>query len=165
MEVAAGPDSHGTRPTLLWHGEGMGDLTITPKLAVRGADAAIDFYGAVLDARLRTRYAMGPAVVFAELVLRHGGRLQLKEADDTDPAPPEGGGGVILDLLTDDPDALMARALEHGAEEIFPVADQPYGSRQGRFRDPFGHQWIVGTPVAMTDDEVQAALDAWTRHT
>ncbi|GAA4878232.1 VOC family protein [Serinicoccus chungangensis] len=143
----------------------MSGLQVTPKLVVRGADDAIDFYRAVLGARPRSRYAMGGAVVLASLDLPTGGRLQVKEADVTDPAPPEGGGGVVLDILTEEPDVLMGRALQHGATEVFPVADQPYGARQGRFRDPFGHQWIVGTPVAMTDDEVQAALDAWARHT
>ncbi|WP_298748311.1 glyoxalase/bleomycin resistance/extradiol dioxygenase family protein [uncultured Serinicoccus sp.] len=143
----------------------MSGPQISPKLVVRGADEAIAFYEAVLGARPRSRYAAGGAVVFASLDLPRGAQLQVKEADDTDPAPPEGGGGVVLDILTDDPDAVMQRALDHGASEVFPVADQAYGARQGRFRDPFGHQWIVGTPVAMSDEEVQAALDAWSRHT
>lgn len=51
--------------------------------------------------------------------------------------------------------------MEHGAQLVFEVSDQPYGARQGRFRDPFGHQWIAGTPVGMTDAQVQAALDEW----
>lgn len=143
----------------------MSDLTLTPKLVVHSADRAIDFYASVLGARTVGRYAMGDSVVFAQLALPGGGGLQLKDADETDPAPPEGGGGVVLDLVVPDPDAVMTLALEHGAQAVFPVADQPYGSRQGRFRDPFGHQWIVGTPIAMTGEEVQAALDAWTRHT
>ena len=143
----------------------MSGVQVSPKLVVRGADAAIAFYRAVLGARPRSRYAVGGTVVFASLDLPRGAQLQVKEADATDPVPPEGGGGVVLDVLTDDPDAVMQRALAQGASEVFPVADQPYGARQGRFRDPFGHQWIVGTPVAMTDDEVQAALDAWARHT
>lgn len=143
----------------------MSDLTLTPKLVVHAADRAIDFYARVLGARSVDRYAMGDLVVFAQLALPGGGGLQLKDADETDPAPPEGGGGVVLDLVVPDPDAVMTLALEHGARAVFPVADQPYGSRQGRFRDPFGHQWIVGTPIGMTGEEVQAALDAWTRHT
>lgn len=145
----------------------MKELTLTPKLVVRGADAAIEFYAGVLGARTVTRFATGDSstVVFAQLQLPSGDALQLKDADDTDPAPPEGGGGVVLDLLTEDPDAVMSLALDHGAEVVFPVADQPYGSRQGRFRDPFGHQWIVGTPISMSEDQVRSALEAWARHT
>ena len=28
-----------------------------------------------------------------------------------------------------------------------PIADQPYGLRQGRFADPFGHHWLIGRPL------------------
>jgi PhnB protein len=27
------------------------------------------------------------------------------------------------------------------------VADQPYGLRQGRVVDPFGHHWLIGRPL------------------
>ncbi|MBO0812222.1 MAG: hypothetical protein J2P23_09280 [Microlunatus sp.] len=27
------------------------------------------------------------------------------------------------------------------------IADQPYGMRQGRIVDPFGHHWVVGGPL------------------
>lgn len=143
----------------------MSQIRVSPKLVVRDADAALDFYVGVLGARLLTRHTMGESVVFAALELPDGGQVQVKDPDGVDPAPREGGTGVILDILTDDPDAVMARALEGGAEQVFEVDDQPYGSRQGRFRDPFGHQWIVGTEVTMSDADVQAALDAWTRQT
>lgn len=136
----------------------MSDLSISPKLVVQGADRAIEFYVAVLGAVPETRFAVGDAVVFAQL--RVGDSVvQLKDADATDPAPPAGGGGVVLDILTPDPDGVMARAVEQGAEVVFEVNDMPYGPRQGRFRDPFGHQWIVGTPVDLSDEEVQRALD------
>lgn len=146
----------------------MSDRQLSPKLVVGSpgtpgtADAAVEFYRQVLGAELGSRYAMGNAVVFASLTLPGGGTLQVKDADGTDPGPASGGGGVILDLVCDDPDAVLARAVQHGAEVVFPVDDQPYGSRQGRFRDPFGHQWIIGTPIAMSDAEIQSALDAWT---
>jgi uncharacterized glyoxalase superfamily protein PhnB len=87
--------------------------------------------------------------------------LQVKDADEVDRAPAEGGAGVIVDVLCDDPDAVVAAAVKRGAEVIFPVADQPYGARQGRIRDPFGHQWIVGSALTKSDAQVQAVLDAW----
>ena len=138
----------------------MTQIRVRPKLVVEGADRAIEFYGAVLGARLERRFAMGDAVVFAELSLPSGDMLQVKDEDEDDrgPAP---AGAVILDVLCDDPDAVLNAATERGAEVVFSVADQPYGARQGRFRDPFGHQWIVGTPITKSDAEVQAALDAW----
>ena len=142
----------------------MSHLRVQPKLVVggAGADAAIAFYEAVLGARLVSRYTMDGAVVFAQLELPGGSQFQVKDADATDAAPPASG-GVVIGVLCDDPDAVAEAAVEHGAEMVFPVADQPYGARQGRFRDPAGHQWLVGTPITMSDEEIQAALDGAAR--
>ena len=141
----------------------MSPTRVRPKLVAggAGADAAIAFYQEVLGARTVARYTMGDSVVFAQLEMPCGDVLQVKDPDEHDPAPPTGGGGVVLDVECDDPDAVFAAALARGAHVVFEVADQPYGSRQGRFRDPFGHQWIVGTSLTMTDVQVQAALDEW----
>lgn len=137
----------------------MTETRVRPKLVVEGADRAIDFYAAVLGARLQARHTVGEQVVFAQLELPSGDVLQVKDADGTDAAPGTSGSGVVLDVLCSDPDAVAARAVERGAVMVFAVDDQSYGSRQGRFRDPFGHQWIVGTPVTLDDTEVQQALD------
>lgn len=139
----------------------MSELRVRPKLVVEDADRAIAFYREVLGARLETRFTLGEAVVFAELSLPSGDILQVKDADEVDPSPPAGGAGVVMDVLCEDPDALVQAAVHLGAEVVFGVDDQPYGSRQGRIRDPFGHQWIVGTSLSKGQAEVQAALDAW----
>jgi uncharacterized glyoxalase superfamily protein PhnB len=53
-----------------------------------------------------------------------------------------------VEVFCDDPDAFVARALEHGANGgLDPVRDHqaPWGiHRQGGFIDPFGHIWLVG---------------------
>jgi PhnB protein len=42
----------------------------------------------------------------------------------------------------------MARqAIERGAIEVPPVAEQSYGLRQRRLADPFGHHWPIGRPL------------------
>lgn len=139
----------------------MSQLRVCPKLVVADADAAIAFYQEVLGARVVSRHTMGETVVFAQLELPSGDVLQLKDADQHDPGPPSGGGGVILDIECADPDTVADAALAHGAEMVFEVADQAYGARQGRFRDPFGHQWIVGSPSTMSAEEIQAVMDRW----
>lgn len=55
---------------------------------------------------------------------------------------PETAGAVTtrLILMTQDPDALFARALEAGAELVCAMADD-HGWRVGAVRDPFGHHW------------------------
>ncbi len=48
-----------------------------------------------------------------------------------------------IHLRVADPDALMARAVEAGAEELSPMQDYFYGYRQGELKDPFGHRWTL----------------------
>src|SRR5207249_1345492 len=54
------------------------------------------------------------------------------------------GGFRHSDTVAVTDDAVAAQAVAAGATERFPVADQPYGWRQGRVIDPFGHHWLVG---------------------
>lgn len=52
-----------------------------------------------------------------------------------------------IELLVDDPDPIIARALAAGATAQSEIRDheRPWGKhRQGGFRDPFGHVWSVG---------------------
>jgi PhnB protein len=52
-----------------------------------------------------------------------------------------------VEVFCDNPDALIARALEAGATRTIDVKDhqRPWGThRQGAFTDPFGHLWFVG---------------------
>lgn len=126
----------------------MSIAQITPKLVVEGADKAIRYYGEVFDAELRRRDEVGGRVVFAELGLPGGVSFQLKDADEIDEDPLRlGGRGLLLTLSAGDPDGLAERMAAAGGEIVFPVADQPYGMRQGRVRDPFGHEWIIGRPA------------------
>ena len=62
-----------------------------------------------------------------------------------------GGTTVRIELFVEDPDAVAAEAIAAGATEVIPVTDQPYGIRQGRVRDPFGHHWLIGRPLAGSD--------------
>ena len=133
--------------------------TLTPRLIVRDADRAIDFYQRALGAQLEERYTDDQGrVVHAGLTI--GGvavALAEERREWNNDAPPSlGGSPVILSLVVDDVDAAAERLRGAGAEVVFPVADQHYGRRDGRFRDPFGHLWIIGAIVAEVDPaEVQ----------
>ena len=50
-------------------------------------------------------------------------------------------------LYVPNPDATYASALQAGATSIYPVADQPYGDRNGGIKDPFGNTWYVATHI------------------
>lgn len=56
-----------------------------------------------------------------------------------------GGSPVVLNIYVEDVDAVAKKAVDAGAQILFPVEDQFYGDRSGRIRDPFGHVWIIST--------------------
>jgi PhnB protein len=116
-----------------------------PFLAVRDVDTAIAFYAEAFGATVRQRVEApdGRIVVVLEIEGRPFGVAT--EAPELGTPSPESAGAttVRVSLHVDDPDAAAAQAIAAGATEMFPVADQPYGLRQGRVVDPFGHHWLI----------------------
>jgi PhnB protein len=56
----------------------------------------------------------------------------------------------------EDVDAAWERAVAAGAEVLFPLADQFYGERGGRVRDPFGHHWMLSQVIEdLSHDEIE----------
>jgi PhnB protein len=124
--------------------------SLTPMLTVKDALAAIDFYCRAFDAVERERFTAPTGHVVAALAvdgLRFFVVDENPEAFNLSPRSLDGT-SVRLSLIVDDPDAVAARAIAAGAEEIFPVADQPYGLRQGRVADPDGHHWLIARPLS-----------------
>jgi PhnB protein len=122
-----------------------------PFLAVRDVGAAVDFYARAFGAVEVGERLTSPdgATVVTEMEI-DGCRFGLAtEAPQLRTPSPETAGGttVRLSLTVADPDAAAGRAVEAGCELMFPVADQPYGWRQGRVVDPFGHHWLLGRPL------------------
>jgi len=37
--------------------------------------------------------------------------------------------------------------VERGASIVIEITDRPYGKREGRVRDPFGHLWVLTTTI------------------
>jgi PhnB protein len=123
--------------------------SITPVLTVRRAARAVAFYRRAFGAEEVYRNTYPDGRIVAELAVE-GARFRVAdEAPEAANLSPEALGGttVRINLLVADPDRLAARAVEHGAVEVAPVADQPYGLRQGRLADPFGHHWLIGRPL------------------
>lgn len=55
----------------------------------------------------------------------------------------KGGVTATMEIWAPNPDALFERAISAGAKLVSPMQDYEYGYRQGEFKDPFGHHWIV----------------------
>jgi PhnB protein len=120
--------------------------SLYPMLTVRGAMAAVEFYGKAFGATAGQVFNSADGKAVAQMFLDG---FEFYAVDENPPAQnmsPQSLGGttVRLNLIVDDPDALAAQAVAAGATELFPVADQPYGMRQGRVVDPYGHHWLIG---------------------
>lgn len=139
--------------------------TLTPRLIVKNAAAALDWYVRVLDAEELERYAMPEGkIVHAAIQIRGSVISVIDDAPDWgNHAPPElGGSPILLHLDVDDADAVGARMVDQGAEVVIPIDDRFYGFREGRIRDPFGHLWIISQKLRdMTPEEIQAGVDAF----
>ncbi len=136
--------------------------TVLPRLVVRGADEAIDFYRRAFDAELTERFtAPDGSVVHAELRIGES-LVTLKDEDEVDrSATSYGGSPVLLMLAVSDADAVAAAMEQAGARVIFPVGDQSYGYRQGRLEDPFGYQWLLSQDIEeLTPEQTQDRLDS-----
>jgi PhnB protein len=116
-----------------------------PFLAVRDTDAAVAFYAQAFGATVRQRHEAPDGRVVAVLEIDGLPFGVATEAPELGTPSPETAGAttVRISLHVDNPDAVAAQAVGAGATEMFPVADQPYGLRQGRVVDPFGHHWLI----------------------
>ncbi|MEO0971601.1 MAG: VOC family protein [Pseudomonadota bacterium] len=139
--------------------------SLTPYLQMADSAKAIAWYSRVFDAVETRKRLIAPdgKCMNAEIEL-HGARIMMAdEMPDVGSGSPGrlGATSVVLNLRVADADAVFARALEAGAETVFPLADQFYGDRAGRIRDPFGHHWIIATRLReVPDEEMQAAFKA-----
>lgn len=137
--------------------QSKGIRALYPRLVVKDAARAIEFYVAALGGEEVARYtAGGGKIVHAEV--RVGDvRFALKDEGDGDPAPGSiGGTPVILALDVDDADVVGAAFERGGARVVYPIRDQGYGSRGGRLEDPFGHLWMISQQVEdLTPEEIQ----------
>jgi len=124
--------------------------SLTPRLVVCGADDALDFYRRAFGAHIDERYVddanhvVHAAFSIGDVVVA----LTEERREWHNDAPASlGGSPVLLNLVVDDADAVGALLEAAGAQVVFPIADQYYGHREGRFRDPYGHLWIITTIV------------------
>ena len=65
-------------------------------------------------------------------------------------------------IYVDDVDSAFARAIEAGATEVQPVADQFWGDRMGRVNDPYGYRWSLAQRMReVSSEEIAAGAKEW----
>jgi PhnB protein len=122
--------------------------TATPYLVVDNAVAAIDFYKKAFGAKEVMRMdAPGGKVGHAEIKIGDSLIMLADEMPGSGNRSPKslGGSAVGIMLYVQDVDTVFKQATAAGAKAEMPVADQFWGDRYGKLRDPFGHSWSIAT--------------------
>ena len=138
--------------------------TVTPSLFVAGAARAIDFYKKALGAEELMRFP-GPdgKIMHAEIKVGDSIIMLADEMPDMGGKGPKSIGGTPVSFFVygEDVDAAWKRAIDAGAREVVPLADQFWGDRTGCLEDPFGHQWWLATHVQdLTPEEIRKNAEA-----
>ena len=138
--------------------------TLTPYMTVRDARAAIEFYRQAFGAETVLKLDM-PDGSIAHAEIRIGDSIVMlseeNEAWGTKSPLTLGGSPMFLMAYVADVDAAFRRALDAGATEVRPVADQFYGDRAGTLKDPYGHQWTLATHIEdVSQAEGQKRMEA-----
>lgn len=118
---------------------------LAPRLVVPAGDAALDFYAKAFDSEASDQAYDGSRLVNGHVLI--GSTLVGVTAEDGDHnrSPSMiGGSPVLLSLTVPDVDFAGDRFVDAGGTVVIPIGDRPYGRRDGRFEDPFGHLWILG---------------------
>jgi PhnB protein len=138
-------------------------MEIDAHTVVPDANAASAWYARAFGAEEESRIPL-PGGGVLSVVLRFGrSRVHVaSEFPDFGVVSPLtiGGTATVLQINTDDADALWSRALEAGAEVHHEIADQFWGERHGQLTDPFGHRWNIAQHLEDVPDEEIAAVAA-----
>ena len=119
---------------------------LEPELWVGRPREAVDFYTRAFGARVLHQVGEGEDVV-AQLAVGEAAFWVGSAGSDGrfSPAAIDGATGRTL-LVVDDPRGVAGRAVEAGARETSPVAEE-HAWLLGRVVDPFGHEWEIGRPL------------------
>lgn len=136
--------------------------SVTPYLIVNDAAAALDFYHTAFNAvELMRLPDQNGNIMHCEFKIGDSPVMMANEFPDMGFVGPQtlGGSPVSICLYVENVDELFKQAIDAGAEELRPLADQFYGDRTGTLKDPFGHTWTVATHKEdLTPEEIAERL-------
>jgi PhnB protein len=147
-----------------------GYTSVTPRLIVKGAADALEFYKKAFGASELARMAMPNGKIgHAEIEIGSSRVMLVDEFPEfahLGGRSPEalGDSTAIMCLYVDDVDALASQAVAAGGVLLTAVSNQFYGDRSARMRDPFGHLWILSTHVEdVSPEEMERRMQAFTK--
>ena len=106
---------------------------VSAYIVVPDPQQVLDFAAAVFEAETLRVFREGDRIAHAET--RIGDSVVMMGAAE--------GAPTMLHVYLPDPDAALARALEHVAELLAPMEDHDDGDRRGGVRAPDGTMWYV----------------------
>ena len=138
---------------------------VTPSLCVAGAAEALDFYKRALGAEEIMRFeAPDGKIMHAEFKVGDSIIMLADEMPDMGAKGPKsiGGSPVSFFVYGENVDAAWKRAVDAGAKEVQPLADQFWGDRTGCLEDPFGHHWWLAQHLEdLTPEQIRKNAEAF----
>ena len=136
-------------------------MNVEAHLVVLDADAAAAWYAHAFGARELSRIPLpGDKVMTVELAIGESVIHVGSEFPDMGIVSPLtiGDTATVLQINTDDANALWARAVKAGAVARHELGDTFWGERHGQLTDPFGHRWNIAQRLReVPHDEIVAA--------
>lgn len=133
-----------------------------PRLIVAEPDTALAFYQQTLDAEIIERFTdQQDRVVHAAFSVSDAVVSVAQSVPEWGLEDPLrlGGSPCLLHLSVDDPDLSAQRMIAAGANLVVPIADRPWGKREGRVADPSGHLWILSKTIEdVSEEEIRRRL-------
>ena len=124
-----------------------GKSTVTPYVAVKGADRFLEFVERVFEVRTSGRWPNEDGTVgHAEVTVGESVLMVFDAAPEWPDTP------SLLSVYVDDVDKVFARALQAGATMVTRLMDSRItGDRGCRVKDPLGNIWWLQTHVEDVD--------------
>lgn len=119
---------------------------VVPHINIEGASDASAFYQRAFAAQELSRQPAqdGKRLMHCQLVV-NGGSLMLSDCFPEFGIANQPSACFTMHLDVDDVDSWWQRALSAGAEVTVPLAQQFWGVRYGKLRDPFGVNWSLAS--------------------
>ncbi len=139
--------------------------TITPRLVIKGAAKAIEFYKKAFGAEeLRRMPTPDGRLMHAALRIGDSVLFLCDEFPEhcANSASPETlkKTHATMHLYVEDADAALQKAIEAGATELMPVQDMFWGDRYGGLVDPFGQTWSIASRIEdLTPEEMKKRME------
>jgi len=137
---------------------------VYPYLRVHNTSEAINFYARAFGAKESYRLTEPSGRIgHAEIKIGPTTLMLADEYPEQGILGPRALGGTTfsLHLHVEDVDSAFEQAVNAGATVVRPLKDQFYGERSGTVRDPFGHEWLLGSHLEnVSTDEMQRRYTA-----